>query len=237
MISRRRAICSRRRTPSSCRRAARSPASFNRATGEYLVKPEPGWRGDAGGQIGGTQALLADDQIYAVGEHHILALDQQKREDRLRLVRRHADDACGRHGLHGQRQGDHGRRSRARTRKARANGTRLETAATKLSADLKKHAGPGRGEERAGRRNRSARSAKALKALEAVRTTRRSCKRRRLQVEEKRSRSPRWRKRYEPQARRLPGEEGAAGKGEGGNQPVPGQRRRSGSARRRMSRR
>ena len=36
-------------------------ASFNRATGEYLVKPEPGWRGDAGGQIGGTQAFLADD--------------------------------------------------------------------------------------------------------------------------------------------------------------------------------
>ena len=55
-------------------------ASFDRKTGEYIAKPEPGWRGDAGGQIGGTQAFLADDQIYAVGEHHILALDQQKQK-------------------------------------------------------------------------------------------------------------------------------------------------------------
>ena len=55
-------------------------ASFNRATGEYLSKPEPGWRGDAGGQIGGTQAFLADDQIFAVGEHQILALDQDKQK-------------------------------------------------------------------------------------------------------------------------------------------------------------
>lgn len=55
-------------------------ASLDRKTGEYLTKAEPGWRGDAGGQIGGTQAFLADDQIYAVGEHHILALDQQKQK-------------------------------------------------------------------------------------------------------------------------------------------------------------
>jgi hypothetical protein len=55
-------------------------ASFDRKTGEYIAKPEPGWRGDAGGQIGGTQAFLADDQIYAVGEHHILALDQEKQK-------------------------------------------------------------------------------------------------------------------------------------------------------------
>ncbi len=53
-------------------------ASFNRVTGEFLAKPAPGWRNEAGGQIGGTQALLADDQIYAVGEHQILALDQKK---------------------------------------------------------------------------------------------------------------------------------------------------------------
>jgi outer membrane protein assembly factor BamB len=58
--------------------SGRSLASvFNRATGEFLNKPQPGWRGDAGGQIGGTQALLADDQIYAVGEHQILAIGQQ----------------------------------------------------------------------------------------------------------------------------------------------------------------
>jgi hypothetical protein len=40
-------------------------------------KPSPGWRGDAGGQIGGSQAMLVDDQILAVGEHQVLALDQK----------------------------------------------------------------------------------------------------------------------------------------------------------------
>ncbi|WP_395747465.1 PQQ-binding-like beta-propeller repeat protein [Prosthecobacter sp.] len=54
--------------------------SIDRKTGELIVKPEPGWRSDAGGPIGGTQAFLADDQIYAVGEHHILALDQEKQK-------------------------------------------------------------------------------------------------------------------------------------------------------------
>ncbi len=55
-------------------------AAFKRATGEFISKPSPGWRGDAGGQVGGTQAFLADDQIYSVGEHHILALDQEKQK-------------------------------------------------------------------------------------------------------------------------------------------------------------
>ncbi len=54
-------------------------ASFDRATGAIINKPQPAWRTDgAGGQLGGTQAMLADDQIYAVGEHQILALDQKK---------------------------------------------------------------------------------------------------------------------------------------------------------------
>ncbi len=53
-------------------------AAFKRSTGEFINKPTPAWRGDGGGQVGGTQAFLADDQIYAVGEHHILALDQDK---------------------------------------------------------------------------------------------------------------------------------------------------------------
>jgi len=58
--------------------SGRSLASaFNRATGGFLNKPQPG-KADAGGQIGGSQALLVDDQIYAVGEHQILALDQAK---------------------------------------------------------------------------------------------------------------------------------------------------------------
>jgi len=51
-------------------------AAFKRANGEFINKPSPGWRAD--GQIGGSQALLVDDQIYAVGEHQILALDQAK---------------------------------------------------------------------------------------------------------------------------------------------------------------
>lgn len=55
-------------------------AAFKRATGEFLNKPSPAWRGDAGGQVGGTQAFLADDQIYSVAEHHILALDQDKQK-------------------------------------------------------------------------------------------------------------------------------------------------------------
>ena len=45
--------------------------AFDRATGEPLTRISGTWRG-----IGGTKALLADDQIYAVGEHQILATDQ-----------------------------------------------------------------------------------------------------------------------------------------------------------------
>lgn len=44
----------------------------NRHTGELLEQKQGAWRG-----IGGTQALLADDQIYAVGEHQILATEQE----------------------------------------------------------------------------------------------------------------------------------------------------------------
>lgn len=51
--------------------------AFDRRTGKPVNKPNPGWRGDAGGQIGGSQAMLVDDQILAVGEHQILALDQK----------------------------------------------------------------------------------------------------------------------------------------------------------------
>jgi outer membrane protein assembly factor BamB len=51
--------------------------TFDRHTGQPLTKPTPAWRTDAGGQIGGTEAMLVDDQILAVGEHHVLALDQK----------------------------------------------------------------------------------------------------------------------------------------------------------------
>ncbi|MEO6786661.1 MAG: PQQ-binding-like beta-propeller repeat protein, partial [Chthoniobacteraceae bacterium] len=46
-------------------------AAFNRATGEPLSRTTGSWRG-----IGGTQAMLADDQLYAVGERQILATEQ-----------------------------------------------------------------------------------------------------------------------------------------------------------------
>lgn len=59
--------------------SARSlPAAVSRATGEFLYKSMPGWRLAAGGQVGGTQAFLADNQLYAVGEHHVLAMDEDK---------------------------------------------------------------------------------------------------------------------------------------------------------------
>ena len=48
------------------------PAAFDRATGELLHKQKGG-----GKQVGGVEAQLADDVILSVGEHHILALDQQ----------------------------------------------------------------------------------------------------------------------------------------------------------------
>lgn len=53
------------------------PATFDRKTGEFMHKSRPGWRGDAGGVVGGTRAFLADGQIYAAGPHHMLALDQK----------------------------------------------------------------------------------------------------------------------------------------------------------------
>ncbi len=46
-------------------------AAFNRTTGAPLNRSSGSWRG-----IGGTQAMLADDQLYAVGERQILATEQ-----------------------------------------------------------------------------------------------------------------------------------------------------------------
>ncbi len=53
------------------------PGVFDRKTGKLLHKDRPSWRSTAGGVIGGTQALLADGQIYAWGAHHILAMNQK----------------------------------------------------------------------------------------------------------------------------------------------------------------
>jgi outer membrane protein assembly factor BamB len=54
------------------------PAAIDRAGGDMLFQSRPRWRDAAGGAVGGTDALLAAGQIYSVGEHHILAMDQKR---------------------------------------------------------------------------------------------------------------------------------------------------------------
>ena len=113
-------------------------ASFNRKTGEYLVKAEPGWRSDAGGQIGGTQAFLADDQIFAVGEHQILALDQDKQKAGFGWFAGTQMTLAGDMGYMAN-----GTEIVAIDRLAHAEATRkrhaLQMKSAKLSTDLKKH--------------------------------------------------------------------------------------------------
>ena len=53
------------------------PVAFNRHTGEIAHKRSFGWRGEAGGEVGGTKAVLADGQIYAQGSQHFLAMEQK----------------------------------------------------------------------------------------------------------------------------------------------------------------
>jgi len=54
------------------------PESFDRQTGQLVFNRKLGWRGEeAGGLIGGTYALLADEQIYTGTQYHLLALDQK----------------------------------------------------------------------------------------------------------------------------------------------------------------
>ncbi|MBA7483213.1 Outer membrane protein assembly factor BamB [subsurface metagenome] len=53
------------------------PVGFDRATGSEVFNRSYGWRGEqAGGAIGGTYALLADEQIYTGTQRHLLALNQ-----------------------------------------------------------------------------------------------------------------------------------------------------------------
>jgi len=55
------------------------PVGFDRATGRVTFTSNYGWRGrEAGGMIGGTYALLADEQIYTGTQYHLLALDQRR---------------------------------------------------------------------------------------------------------------------------------------------------------------
>jgi len=52
------------------------PAVIDRKTGELVHKRNTS-RNEVGGVVGGTEALLADGQIYSWGAHHIFAMDQK----------------------------------------------------------------------------------------------------------------------------------------------------------------
>ena len=52
------------------------PAAIDRTTGDLVHKRTHG-KGSVGGVVGGTEALLADGQIYSWGAHHIFAMDQK----------------------------------------------------------------------------------------------------------------------------------------------------------------
>jgi len=54
------------------------PVAFDRADGTIVFNRKYGWRDDvSGGVIGGTYALLADEQIYTGTQKHLLALNQK----------------------------------------------------------------------------------------------------------------------------------------------------------------
>lgn len=54
------------------------PGAFDKATGRMLFQPEIGWRSEeSGGVIGGTYALLADEQVYTGSQDHLVTLDQK----------------------------------------------------------------------------------------------------------------------------------------------------------------
>ena len=53
------------------------PAAFHRQTGEFDFKKQYSWRSSAGGVVGGSQAMLADGQLYSSGAHHFIALDEE----------------------------------------------------------------------------------------------------------------------------------------------------------------
>ena len=112
--------------------------AFDRRTGQPVNKPAPGWRSDAGGQIGGTQAMLVDDQILAVGEHQILALDQKTGKTGYAWFRGTQMTLSGSTGFMAN-----GREITAIDRDAHARGTQerhaLEMKAYKLNSDLRRH--------------------------------------------------------------------------------------------------
>ncbi len=112
--------------------------AFDRHTGKPVNKPSPGWRSDAGGQIGGSQAMLVDDQILAVGEHQVLALDQKTGKTGYAWFRGTQMTFSGSAGFMAN-----GKEITAIDRDAHARSTQerhdLEMKAYKLNGDLRKH--------------------------------------------------------------------------------------------------
>lgn len=53
------------------------PAVFDLDSGALLHKRSHSWRTTAGGVVGGTRVVLADNQMYASGPHHFLAMDER----------------------------------------------------------------------------------------------------------------------------------------------------------------
>ncbi len=113
-------------------------AVFDRKTGQQINKPTPGFRTDAGGQIGGAQAMLVDDQILAVGEHQILALDQKTGKTGYAWFQGTQMTMTGTTGFMAT-----GKAILAIDRDKHAKGTqerhKLELGASKLSKDLRGH--------------------------------------------------------------------------------------------------
>lgn len=112
--------------------------AFDRRTGQPVNKPSPGWRSDAGGQIGGSQAMLVDDQILAVGEHQVLAIDQKTGKTGYAWFRGTQMTFSGSAGYMAN-----GKQITAIDRDAHARGTQerhdLEMKAYKLNSDLRRH--------------------------------------------------------------------------------------------------
>lgn len=112
--------------------------AFDRRTGKPVNKPTPGWRSDAGGQIGGAQAMLVEDQILAVGEHQVLALDQKTGKAGYAWFRGTQMTFSGAVGYMAN-----GKQIVAIDREAHAKSTQerhaIEMKANKLNSDLRKH--------------------------------------------------------------------------------------------------
>lgn len=53
------------------------PVAFSKASGEIIFQRQHSWRTTAGGEVGGTKALLGDGQVYSGGPHHFLAMEEK----------------------------------------------------------------------------------------------------------------------------------------------------------------